>query len=197
MATLSAKESVSIWLDRLKAGDEQAAEYIWKRYFAQVLRVARNKLGALPPSKADPEDVATTSMKSFMRAVARQNLPQLDSREDLWRILYSMTTRKAIDELRRQGAARRRADAVPIDQAAPEQLLSREPDPHFATLVKDEFDTLMGKLPDDALQLRSIVLLKLEGNTNEEISRQCRCSLRTVERRLFLIRQIWEQAMAS
>jgi RNA polymerase sigma factor (sigma-70 family) len=192
------KASVTIWLDRLKAGDAEATERIWNRYFMQVVRLAKWKLRGLPRGVADEEDVAIAAFQSFYRAVAKQNLAQMDNRTDLWRLLFAMTTRKAIDQRRRQEAARRGgahdAATVPTADATIEDLLSREPDPVFATLVKDEFDRLLEQLPDDDLHLREIVVLKLEGHTNEEIARRCKCSSRTVERRLWLIRQTWEQA---
>lgn len=196
---MGSKASITIWLDRLKAGDAEATERIWNRYFMQVVRLAKWKLRGLPRGAADEEDVAIAAFHSFYRAVAKQNLPQMDNRADLWRLLFALTTRKAIDQRRQQDAARRggvaQANAtVPIADATLEELLSREPDPVFATLVKDEFGRLLDQLPDDDLHLRQIVVLKLEGHTNEDIARRCGCSLRTVERRLWLIRQTWEQA---
>lgn len=193
------KASVTIWLDRLKAGDAEATQRIWNRYFLQVVRLAKWKLRGLPCGEADEEDVAIAAFQSFYRAVARENLAQMDNRADLWRLLFALTTRKAIDQRRRQDAARRGGGAnaanppLPVNELTLEDLLSREPDPGIATLIKDEFDRLLEQLPDDSLQLRQIVLLKLEGHTNEEIARRCHCSLRTVERRLWLIRQTWEQ----
>jgi RNA polymerase sigma factor (sigma-70 family) len=199
---VGSKASITIWLDRLKAGDAEATERIWNRYFVQVVRLAKWKLRGLPRGAADEEDVAIAAFHSFYRAVAKQNLPQMDNRADLWRLLFALTTRKAIDQRRQQEAVRRgggtQANAtVPIADATLEELLSREPNPVFATLVKDEFERLLEQLPDDDLHLRQIVVLKLEGHTNEDIARRCGCSLRTVERRLWLIRQTWEQAEGS
>lgn len=190
------KASVTIWLDRLKAGDAEATERIWNRYFVQVLQLAKWKLRGLPRGAADEEDVAIAAFQSFYRAVARQSLPQMDNRADLWRLLFAVTTRKAIDQRRRQEAVRRGGNGATAanPDAALEDLLSREPDPGFATLVKDEFDRLLDQLPTDDLHLREIVVLKLEGHTNEEIAQRFGCSSRTVERRLWLIRQTWEQA---
>jgi DNA-directed RNA polymerase specialized sigma24 family protein len=197
------KSSVTIWLDRLKAGDAEATERIWNRYFLQVVRLAKWKLRGLPRGAADEEDVAIAAFNSFYRAVAKQDLPRMANRADLWRLLFAVTTRKAIDQRRRQDAARRGGTAnarerpvLPVADAMLEDLLSREPDPGFATLVKDEFNRLLAQLPDDDLQLRQIVVLKLEGHTNAEVGRCCGCSMRTVERRLWLIRQTWEQAGA-
>ncbi len=185
--------SVTLWLDRLKAGDPEATERIWERYFLQVLRVARWKLRGVPRGVGDEEDVAVAAFQSFYRAVALQRLPRMNNRDDLWRLLFTLTTRKAIDARRREGAARRGGAAGDGGDAVLEELLSREPDPVFAALVKDEVQWLLDQLPDDDLQLRRIALLKLEGETNAEIGLHCGCSLRTVERRLWLIRQTWEQ----
>jgi DNA-directed RNA polymerase specialized sigma24 family protein len=46
-------------------------------------------------------------------------------------------------------------------------------------------------------ELRNVALRKVEGYSNEEIAAQLGCGLRTVERRLRLIRGIWEQEGAS
>jgi DNA-directed RNA polymerase specialized sigma24 family protein len=194
---VTSKASVTIWLDRLKAGDAEALDRIWSRYFLQVVRLAKWKLRGLDRGPADEEDVAVAAFQSFYRAIARQNLPQMNNRDDLWRLLFAVTTRKAIDLRRRADAGRRSvANASPkaaLADTVLEDLLSREPDPGFATLVKDEFSRLLEQLPDDDLQLRQIVVMKLEGHTNAEIGLRCGCSLRTVERRLWLIRQTWEQ----
>jgi RNA polymerase sigma factor (sigma-70 family) len=197
---VTSKASVTLWLDRLKAGDSEAAERIWKRYFSQVVHLARRKMRGVPRGASDEEDVAIAAFQSFYRAVALQRLPRMDNRADLWRLLFALTTRKAIDERRRKDAVRRggtaslRDDgALPPSDEMLEQLLSREPDPVFATLVKDEFERLLNQLPDSDLQLRRIAVFKLEGDTNAEIGLRCGCSQRTVERRLWLIRQIWEQ----
>ena len=49
----------------------------------------------------------------------------------------------------------------------------------------------------DSPGLRDVALRKVEGYGNEEIAAQLGCGLRTVERRLRLIRSIWEQEEAS
>ncbi len=68
--------------------------------------------------------------------------------------------------------------------------MGTEPDPAFAAQLADEFQILLGRLSDD--RLREIALLKLEGHTHEEISARLACSIRSVNRRLTLIRRTWE-----
>lgn len=198
--TMPLGNSVTVWLDRLKAGDIEATERIWNRYFLPVVNVARMKLRGLSRGVADEEDVAVAAFKSFYAAVARQNLPRLQNRTDLWNVLFTLTTQKAIDQRRHQGALRRGGDVegkpntqLPLNHEVLEELFSREVDPQFAVLVEDEVLHLLNILPNDRQQLQRIALLKLEGFTNEEISQLCDCRLRTVERRLWLIRQTWSQ----
>jgi DNA-directed RNA polymerase specialized sigma24 family protein len=60
--------------------------------------------------------------------------------------------------------------------------------------VADDLRARLAQLPDD--ELRQIALLKLEGYTNEEIAARTGDSLRSVARRLVLIRRTWEEAGA-
>jgi DNA-directed RNA polymerase specialized sigma24 family protein len=47
-------------------------------------------------------------------------------------------------------------------------------------------------LLDDDL-LRRLALLRMEGYSNEQIAERLGCGLRTIERKLALIRKTWEQ----
>lgn len=69
-----------------------------------------------------------------------------------------------------------------------------EPTPEFAAQVAEEFQALLNRLTSD--ELRQVALWKLEGYTNEEIAQKLNVIVRTVERRLWTIRQLWEQEVA-
>ena len=58
-------------------------------------------------------------------------------------------------------------------------------------MMADECRRLLEELDDQ--QLRELAVAKMEGYKNEEIARRLDCSLRTVERRLRLIRKQWKQ----
>jgi len=94
-----------------------------------------------------------------------------------------LTVRKAIDLLRRR---RPEPPAGPDDL---EQMLSREPDPDLAAEVADEYQRLFDGLGDP--ELCAVVLWKVEGYSNEEISRKLGCVVRSVERKLHCIRALW------
>jgi hypothetical protein len=53
--------SVTQWIDRLEAGDPDAAQKLWERYFLRLVGLARKKLRAVPRRAADEEDVALSA----------------------------------------------------------------------------------------------------------------------------------------
>jgi hypothetical protein len=89
--------SVTIWIGAMKAGEGVAAQELWTRYFATVVRVARGSLRNSSRATRDEEDIALSAFDSFFAAAARGRFPRLDNRDDLWRILVTITRRKAID----------------------------------------------------------------------------------------------------
>jgi DNA-directed RNA polymerase specialized sigma24 family protein len=75
------------------------------------------------------------------------------------------------------------------------QVPGREPTPAFAALVAEEYERLLQILDDDTL--RSVAVCKMEGYGNEEIAGKLNMALRTVERKLGLIRRIWEDELGT
>jgi RNA polymerase sigma factor (sigma-70 family) len=182
--------SVTRWLTGLKTGDEEAARELWNRYFTQLVDVAARRLKSCE-RESDGEDVALSALKSLCMGVRDGRFPQLASRDGLWPLLVTMTARKASDEIRRQRAKKRDVAAQePLDQL--DVLIGREPSPEFTAMLVDEANGLLQRLNDDAL--RTIARRKLEGCSNHEIARQLSVTSRTVERKLALIRQEWEDA---
>lgn len=200
---MSHEESITIWLRQLAQGDDQAAQHLWERYFDELVRVARRKLARASRRVADEEDVALVAFNSFCNGVQAGRFSRLDDRDDLWQVLLMLTARKAIDQRRHDEADIRGAGAVrgesvfsPMGQqgqgiASIEQIVGEAPTPEFALAVSEEMESLLLRLDNDGLQLRDISLAKLEGNTNAEIAQRFNMSLRSVERKLSLIRRIW------
>ncbi len=69
-------------------------------------------------------------------------------------------------------------------------MIGDDPDPAFAAMVADEFRALLDRLEDP--QLKQIALRKMEGFTNEELAAELNCTVRTIGRRLALIRDLWQ-----
>lgn len=202
---MSSSESVSHWLRLLQDGDSAAAEPLWDRYFHRLVGLAWVKLQAHSRLGADEEDVALSAFASFCRAAEAKRFPKLGDRDDLWRLLVAVTENKARNLIRDEHRQKRGGGAVrgesdlrgPDDSASPglDQIAGREPTPEFASQVAEECQRLLNRLNDGELQ--AIAVWKMEGATLPEIAAQLNCALSTVERRLRLIRQIWEREVAA
>jgi DNA-directed RNA polymerase specialized sigma24 family protein len=202
---MSPDQSVSHWLSLLQSdGDEAAAQQLWERYFHRLVGLARAKLQGQPRRVADEEDVAISAFASFCSAAEAGRFPRLADRHDLWRLLVTLTERKAYNMVRDERRQKRGGGVVlgeaglfRPDDSSPqglEQFAGREPTPDFAAEVAEECRVLLGRL--DNAELQAIAVWKMEGDTAPEIADRLGCALSTVERRLRLIRQIWESEEA-
>jgi DNA-directed RNA polymerase specialized sigma24 family protein len=194
--------SVSRWIVGLKVGDAEAAQRLWERYYRRLVGLARKRLRAARRREADEEDVAQNAFHSFFRGVGRGRFPRLDDRDDLWRLLVLITVRKSLDQLKherskRQGGGTPAAgpSISPVGggprDADVEQVVGDEPTPEFAALIADECDRLLDQLGDAGL--RRVAVWKMEGYSNEEIAGMLGSSLRTVARKLEVIRTVWSK----
>jgi DNA-directed RNA polymerase specialized sigma24 family protein len=191
---------VQDWLDQLQQGEPEAAQQVWERYFQQLVRLAQRKMKALPRRIADEEDVALSAMNSFVQGARAGKFPRLDDENNLWRLLVTITGRKVNAQRRRHFAARRnhgqvRGESIFVQNddgpqvGGIEGVAGEVPTPAFAAQVADECRILFEKL-DDPL-LRDIARWKMEGFSSEEIAVKLGRNLRTVERKLALIRDFW------
>src|SRR4051794_14182513 len=88
--------SVTLWVDGLKGGAANAAaQPLWERYFDRLVHLARAGLRRNARGPADEEDVALSAFDSFCRGAAEGRFPRLEGRDDLWRLLVTITARKA------------------------------------------------------------------------------------------------------
>src|SRR4051812_40046719 len=99
--------SVSGWIGRIKAGEHDAVQRVWERYFDRLVRLAAGRLKGARTRAADEEDVALNALDSFQRGVAAGRFPKLLDRNDLWQILVMITVRKAADLARHETRAKR------------------------------------------------------------------------------------------
>ena len=195
--------SVTHWIGALRGGELGAAQPLWERYFARLVRLAQGRLRTWrrPGAAEDEEDAALSAFDSFCRAATQGRFPRLDDRDDLWRLLVAITERKVIDQMRRVGRRKRGGGRVrtEADLAAggPEdklsglnEIASAEPTPEFAAEFAEQYRRLFEVLRDE--DLRRIAVWKLEGHTVDEIAAQLGCARRTVARRLELIRTLWQ-----
>jgi DNA-directed RNA polymerase specialized sigma24 family protein len=194
---LESDTSVLRWLERLEEGQSDAAEALWNSYFAKLVKLADGRLQAKHRKVIDAEDIALSAFNSFCQGIKNKRFPTLSDRHGLWKLLVSITIHKVFHAIRHQQALKRGGsftelkgiDSSTDSIAAVNLVVSREPSPEFATELVENFDRLMHALSDQ--ELMQYATWKMEGYSNEEIALKVNRSVRTVERKLNLIRKIW------
>lgn len=189
--------SVTEWIGQLKRGDISALSPLWRRYFERLLPLARRRLGTVRRHQ-DEEDVVLSAFDSFAARVQKDDLPQLVGRDDLWALLAVITVRKAINARVREGRQKRGGGRVHGDSVGAEpglfglhDVLASGPGPEDEVVAAELFESLLGRL--GSADLRTVALEKLRGLTNAEIASRLLVSERTIERKLQLIRDVWNE----
>jgi DNA-directed RNA polymerase specialized sigma24 family protein len=193
--------SITRWIAGVKSGDLAAAQPLWERYFARMADLARVRLRRSSrrgrDAASDEEDAALSAFDSLCAGLARGKFPQLSDRDDLWRLLVVITTRKVSAQARRRlrqkrggGQVQPASDFAELDSE--DDVLARavgsEPTPEFAAMVAEEYQALLDRLDDDVL--RKVAILRMEGFTTDSIAERLGCARRTIARQLALIRRI-------
>lgn len=199
---MASDHSITILVQRLKERDELAIDDLWKRYFDKLVDAARRRLGSNPRRVVDEEDVAVSVFASLWRGVERGRFLQLDDRNDLWQILLGITKQKVVNEIRRNRAQKRgggnvRGDSVFGDRDEQgggwDVVAGDAPDPAFLAALNEDFDNLLKRLPEESL--RDVVHWKMGGDTNQEIADKLGLGLRSVDRKLRIIKQCWSKVL--
>ncbi len=198
--------SITRWLEGLKAGRPEAFEAIWARYYSRVLDVVRRRLLRTPHQAVeDGEDVAISALHGLFAGSVQGRFDDLGDRSDLWQLLAAITLKKVL--VRRQWYSRwKRAGRPPSrDPTAPRapeghdrdpadflaQAVSNEPTPELAAMFREQLQRFLDALTDPTH--RQIAEWRVEGLTNAEIAGKLGRGTRTVERKIELIRLIWEK----
>lgn len=185
-------------LPRMRAGDEAAAELLWQHYYRQLVHFARRRLEGVPRGAVDEEDVALSALFSFCRGMEEGRFAAVGDRDDLWKLLVTITARKACAKRRHEYADKRDARRVrgggPRRDSSDERLHELD---HLAAVtpaaaddVVDNCRKLLGCLDEKS---RQIAVWRLQGYSKAEIAEKLGCVRRTVERKLERIREKWSR----
>jgi RNA polymerase sigma factor (sigma-70 family) len=187
-------------MDELRNADEAAARRLWNYFFTRLYELARKRLRPETRRVYDEQDAAQSAFHSVCAGIAAGRFPDLRDRQSLWHLLLVITARKVAhrqrhDRQQRRDVRRNLSDSIflPSDGAAGpagvEMIASREPAPEFVAEFVETCETLYHSLDDPAL--RQVVELRMEGYTDAETAERLKCSRRTVQRRLEVIRRHW------
>ncbi len=176
---------------------------MWQEYFARLSAFAKRKLSQLPSRTGDEEDVALSAFHSLCHGAADGRYPRLADRNSLWPLLALIAARKVCDAATRERRQKRGGGGVRCEselgvgesrQFGFDQVLSHQPTPDEAAQMGEECGRLLETLGEEE---RRIVLLKLDGFTNQEIAKKVGVVPRTIERKLEVVRRIWSRVLET
>jgi DNA-directed RNA polymerase specialized sigma24 family protein len=197
---MSSVGSLTRYVHELRSPDhrmrDEAARIIWERFCPRLKILVRRHLDNRILRREDEHDILQSMFASFYQGQAMgHKAPR--SREELWKLLVRITMCKVVNTAHRHTADRRdirreRGDARVDtgDSMFPQWMLDHvdraQPSPQERIVVVEEVQRLLNQLPEE---LRQMVVWKLEGFTNLEISCLIGKTVRSVEMKLQLIRK--------
>jgi RNA polymerase sigma-70 factor (ECF subfamily) len=155
---------------RIRAGDNDAAAEIVRRYEPAVRRVARIRLAEAHLQRTlDSVDICQSVFASFFVRAAMGQF-DLSKPEDVLSLLVSMSRRKVIDQARGAGAARR--DYRRLEGGAPEerQVPASDPSPSQQVSAAELIQEFRRRLTAEE---RRLVDCRSEGHNWNQIAQEC------------------------
>ena len=175
-----ADEEFRRMMEGVRAGSDEAVRELAERYGPYVLRLVRRRLAARLQSRLDPVDCQQEVWASFF--TNRERLAKFHDRRSLLAFLARMTNAKVVDQCRRMTTLKREGELTAQVYSDPFTLLALpgvDPTPSQTAISREQLDRMLAGLGE---RDRQIVLLRLQGASYEEISRQLDVSARTARR---------------
>jgi len=198
---MTQSHSVTLLIQGLR-GDKQASEpavaAIWQRYSSDLLQQAHKRMSAKIRQRTGSEDVVQDAFATFCRRFRTGEFVVTD-RDDLLRLLIGITIKKTLMTVRYHTQDRRsvgreiqttpsngREERSIHDFAGERVSATVEDAAVFEELYERGLSLLDGKL-------REIAVLLIEGLDCIEIAKRLDVTVRTIERKRIVIRQIWKE----
>jgi DNA-directed RNA polymerase specialized sigma24 family protein len=190
--------SVSKWVSQMKAGDRSAARSLWGRFYGKLVRAATRRLGRNPDPSLGGEDVAQVAFANVCEGLLTGKYPQLENRDDLWRLLMASMVNRVTSHYRFINAQKRTvALNQPLEKIDEKSLLTLAT-PEAQAELKDLIEHLLETLDQDdpTGELREIALLYLQEHAASAIAKKMRRRKTNILQKIHLIRLMWEKTLA-
>jgi RNA polymerase sigma-70 factor (ECF subfamily) len=171
----------------VQQGDAQVVARLFERYAQRLAKLAEQHLSRRVAVRVDGEDVVQSVFRTFFRRSAQGEF-QIDSSAQIWKLLATITVRKARASARYHTAEMRdpRAEVPGGDDSAFHRPVSHEPGPVEVVTLFDQIEELLAGLPS---MYSDVLSMRLLGWSVSEIGPELDVSRRTVQRALSLLQQ--------
>ncbi len=181
-------------LDRLRAGNDEAATQLYVRYAGRLRALAQQRTANDLKSRVDPDDIVQSVFRTFFRRVARGEY-SVPEGEELWKLFLVIALNKVRATGKRHHAARRdtrqTTTGTELDSTPASETNSNEV---ALTTLEMTIDEILSGLPE---WWREVVSMRVEGHEVNDIAAKTGRAKRSIERalqefRLALTRQLSE-----
>lgn len=184
-------------MERLQAGEKEAADQIFGLFIDRLVGLARFQLDALIRHKVDAEDVVQSVFRSFFRRHSSGDI-DINNWNNLLGFLVVITLRKCGKQNRRyrrvgRDVRRELSITVAADEEevnVPVEAVARDPTPFEAAVLTETVQQLMQKLDE---RERAVLELRFQNYTVLEIGAQTGQTEHAVEGILKKIRKYMQQ----
>ena len=183
----SSPESFRALIARVRAGDQPAAAELVRRYEPAIRRAARVRLVDTRLNRLlDSMDICQSVLASFFVRVALGQF-ELETPDQLLRLLATMTRNKLAGQVKGHGAARRdfrRVEAAPGDrdeEAGAERIAGLDPTPSRELAARELLDEALRRLSPEE---RRILDCREQGGQWAEIAAELGSSPEALRKRL-------------
>jgi DNA-directed RNA polymerase specialized sigma24 family protein len=180
-----ASGSITMLYQQWRKGHSDSLNELISRFRPRLLALAHSTLRGRVQRAADAEDALQSAMISFWGKVDNGGFEHEMDRDDLWNVLGVFTVRKALKLQERERAQKRGGGQVVTGLS-----LENSPDKPSTEGLDLVCGEMLEMLDPD---LRSFALMRLMGHKNREIAEEFGCTERKVERKLNLVRAVWEE----
>ena len=185
----SPKGEIGVFIARIRAGDEEAATELLRRYEAKVRLVVRRQLPRLLRSKFDSLDFLQSVWGSFFHRV-RTGPTDIEDEPNLVAFLAWAARNRVFDEYRRASSQKhdvRREEPLWAGSDRTVELVAPLETPSEVAQAHETFERLQDLVPEDR---RQVLALKAEGYSCREIGERLGLSERTVQRVIETLRDL-------
>ncbi len=188
MTTSSPSEAYTSvdWIERARQGDQQAWQVLFDECYPKIVRVIRRRMSRPLRSLYDSTDIANEVMKSLAAKFDQIDFTSIDG---LRAYLIRAAEMKLVDGYRHGHAMKRDISrtqaAFPGDDLGQFEIADHGPTASQVAVASESEESLLRVEGNDE---RAIIELKMQGFTNNEVSKATGWHLRKVERFLERLR---------
>lgn len=180
-------------------GDEESLAWLCENFLPSVEAYSRRKIGKFR-KVADEEDIAAQAIYIFWQGIREGRFTDVETRDDLRKILCGIAFRTAQGHVRQQMAQKRGGAGLRGESMFAQQRDAGGPgldgfEGGAPQASGESMNAVLAQCEDLLKSLddldRKIAVLKFEGHTHAEIAEMLDYSTGHIERRVSKIKQVW------